>query len=73
VEHPGVLRDDLEAAAARVREAEGALEAAKRDLRALELLAAEEGLPLALIARLTGRRSRESVYRDLERARRERG
>jgi predicted metal-dependent hydrolase len=68
-----VLRDDLEAAAARVREAEEALEAAKRDLRALELLAAEEGLPLALIARLTGRRSRESVYRDLERARAERG
>jgi DNA-directed RNA polymerase specialized sigma24 family protein len=66
-----VLRDDLAAAAEAVRRAEADLETRKRELRALVLAAREEGLPIATIARATGR-VRETIYRDLERAERER-
>jgi hypothetical protein len=65
-----VLEDDFRAAAERGRGTERGAEETRRELRRLVLLAANEGLPVTLISRLT-QRSRETIYRDLERARRE--
>jgi hypothetical protein len=44
---------------------------AKAHMRAVILRAQEEGIPIASIARWT-KRTRETIYRDLERARQER-
>jgi DNA-directed RNA polymerase specialized sigma24 family protein len=61
------LGEDLEAAAAAVREAEHELEARRAKLRSVIIEADELGLPVTRIAELTGL-TRRSVYNALKRA-----
>lgn len=63
-----VLLDQLAEKAAEIKRLEEELEEARRDLWALELRAKEERIPIAVIAKAAGR-SRDTLYKDLERAR----
>jgi DNA-directed RNA polymerase specialized sigma24 family protein len=67
-----VLRDELARAAEDLRRAEAELEDARRRLRVVILRAHEAGLRMSVITEATGR-PRQTIHRDLERAREERG